>query len=161
MQPVAGPRVVPQLVFQDFASRHGAQSRHQLLFHKLTHRFGVHAAITQRTRRLDDILLARSFNSKPVRRFEGLKVRLRLPKLNCVLSIIDNDKRISPVHTRALVGAEFLHFRPESPLAQRRATTLSEMWTPSSQQSWVNRYLPLFLAKPNIRAGGAAAPSLE
>lgn len=37
------------------------------------------------------------------------------------------------------------------PMAQRRATTLAEIWTPTSQQAWVSRYLPLFLAKPTIR----------
>ncbi len=37
------------------------------------------------------------------------------------------------------------------PLAQRRAGTLGEVWTPAAQQTWVNRYLPLFLAKPNVR----------
>jgi hypothetical protein len=37
------------------------------------------------------------------------------------------------------------------PLAQRRAGTLGEVWTPAVQQAWVSRYLPLFLAKPNVR----------
>jgi hypothetical protein len=37
------------------------------------------------------------------------------------------------------------------PLAQRRAGTLGEAWTPAAQQAWVNRYLPMFLAKPNVR----------
>jgi len=37
------------------------------------------------------------------------------------------------------------------PLAQRHATTLGETWTPAAQQAWVSRYLPLLLAKPNVR----------
>ncbi len=37
------------------------------------------------------------------------------------------------------------------PLAQRLAGTLGETWTATGQQSWVGRYLPLFLAKPIVR----------
>ena len=37
------------------------------------------------------------------------------------------------------------------PLALRPAGTLGESWTPAAQQTWVGRYLPLFLAKPSVR----------
>lgn len=37
------------------------------------------------------------------------------------------------------------------PLARRPAGTLGEAWTPAAQQTWVNRHLPLFLAKPAVR----------
>jgi len=37
------------------------------------------------------------------------------------------------------------------PLATRPAGTLGENWTPAAQQTWVGRYLPLFLAKTSVR----------
>ncbi len=37
------------------------------------------------------------------------------------------------------------------PLALSRVETLGENWTPAAQQTWVERHLPLFLAKPIVR----------
>jgi len=37
------------------------------------------------------------------------------------------------------------------PLAQRRTIACAGAWTPADQQAWANRYLPLLLAKPNVR----------
>ncbi len=37
------------------------------------------------------------------------------------------------------------------PLAQRRASPLACEWSPAFQQTWVQRYVPLLLAKPAIR----------
>ncbi len=53
----------------------------------------------------------------------------------------------APLHLTVSVPSSSL----PDPLAQRRAGTLGETWTPASQQAWVNRFLPLFLAKPNVR----------
>jgi hypothetical protein len=36
------------------------------------------------------------------------------------------------------------------PLAQRRNTTLSKTWSSADQQVWINRYLPLLLARPSV-----------
>jgi hypothetical protein len=37
------------------------------------------------------------------------------------------------------------------PLAQRRVKLPPESWTPKHQQTWVNRFVPLLLAKPSVQ----------
>ncbi len=37
------------------------------------------------------------------------------------------------------------------PLAQRQTMPPLEDWTPATQQAWVNRYVPLLLAKPSVQ----------